>query len=358
MSLNCNQHWAVFVVAAVCCLTGCQQGKYSAATLPFELQAPPVQSIDRIDLSRLSQTNGAGEVIRPGDVLDVVIATGYEKKEPTTYSLRVADNGSATVPLIGPVRIAGMSPAGAENAIRTEGIRRDIYRKPQVSVQWSSRQSHHVTVTGAVKKPGVYELPVGRSDLLAALVVAEGLSEDADTNVEIRHPATPSDRYGLDGSSVEQANYQPDGRNRPRTVHVDLVKATSGDVGDLRLEDGSVVVVRKKTSRSIYVMGLVKQAGQFDMPPDQDLRLLDALALAQGRTIEIADKISIIRNNPYGPEPITIAASVREAKRNRVANIRLAPGDVISVEETPTTFVVESVRNLLRFGFTAGIPGI
>ncbi len=356
MTLNISQYGAVIVLTAIFGLTGCHSGKFSAATLPLELQAPPVQSIDRIDLSRLSQSSSAGEMIRPGDVLDVVLATGYEKKEPTKYALRVADDGAVNVPLVGPVQIAGLSPARAENAIRAESIRRDIYRKPQVSVQWSSRQTYHVTVTGAVVKPGAYELPVARSDLLAALVAAEGLTEEADTNIEIRHPSAPSDRFGPD---VEQASYQPAEQDgRPRTIHVDLVKATSGDVGDLRLEDGSVVVVRKRTTRSVYVMGLVKKAGQFEMPPDQDLRLLDALALAEGRTIEIADKISIIRNNPYGPEPVTIIASVRDAKNNRAANIRLAPGDVISVEETPTTFVVESVRNLLRFGFTAGIPGI
>jgi polysaccharide export outer membrane protein len=71
----------------------------------------------------------------------------------------------------------------------------------------------------------------------------------------------------------------------------------------------------------------------------------------------VADKVTIIRNNPYGPEPIMIAASIREAKRNPAANLSLAPGDLITVEETPTTFVVDAMRNLLRFGFSAGIPG-
>lgn len=346
--------WSMFVASA-----GCQTNRgFRPADLPPQFQAPIVRSTQNLDLSRLARVSSGGQVIQPGDVLDVVLATGYEKTEPTKHSLRVADNGTVNVPLVGPVQVAGMIPSGAENAIGAESVRRSIYRKPQVTVQWGDRQTHLVTVTGAVTKPGVYRLPVGSSDLLAALVYAEGLSEEADTMVEIRHPAAPFDHVGPQGFPVEPASYQPGWPAiPPRTVHVDLLQASLGSPVDLHLEDGSVVVVRKKMDRSVYVMGLVNQAGQFEMPPDQELRLLDALAMAEGRKFEVADKVSIIRNNPTGPEPITIAASVREAKRNRAANISLAPGDVISVEETPTTIVVDTVRNVFRFGFSAAIPG-
>ena len=55
-----------------------------------------------------------------------------------------------------------------------------------------AKRVDRVTVVGAVKKPGVYEIPRGSSDLLAAIVTAGGLADDAGTEVEIRSPARPA----------------------------------------------------------------------------------------------------------------------------------------------------------------------
>jgi polysaccharide export outer membrane protein len=93
------------------------------------------------------------------------------------------------------------------------------------------------------------------------------------------------------------------------------------------------------------------------MPEDQEMYLLDAIAKANGRTLEIADKVRVIRNVPNKAEPVVVEASIREAKRDAAANIRLAPGDVVSVEETPTTLVVGTIRDFVRFGFSAAVPG-
>ena len=49
---------------------------------------------------------------------------------------------------------------------------------------------------------------------------------------------------------------------------------------------------------------------------------------------------------------------MREAKRGGAANLLLAPGDVVSVEETPLTFTVSTIQNFIRFGFSAAIPGL
>ena len=351
----------ISICAAIVCVAaiGCQGPGFTPATLPYELHAPAVHSAAHIDLSHLAQTSVPSELIQTGDVLEVVVATGYDKAVPTKWSLRVGDDGSANVPLVGQVQIAGLMPTQAERKIRDESIRRGIYRNPQVSVQHSDRQSHHVTVTGAVDEPGVYELPVSGSDLLAALVQAGGLTEDAGTIIEIRHPPKKSvvaEQPGPDG--VQPAGHQSRTRWTPaRTIHVDLVKKNQANDPDLRLQDGTVVVVPKKPSRTIQVLGLVTKPGQFEMPPDQDVRMLDAVALAGGRTMQVADSVTITRFNPFGPQPVVINASVRQAKSNQTANVRLSPGDVVSVEETPLTFTLDTLRSFIRFGFTSGIPG-
>ena len=53
-----------------------------------------------------------------------------------------------------------------------------------------------------------------------------------------------------------------------------------------------------------------------------------------------------------------INASIREAKLIDQANVRLAAGDVVSVEETPLTFVLDTLHKFARVGFSATIPGM
>ena len=79
--------------------------------------------------------------------------------------------------------------------------------------------------------------------------------------------------------------------------------------------------------------------------------------MAGGLRLEIADKVHIMRTPPNSTESIIIQVSIRDAKRDGASNVRLAAGDIVSVEETPVTFVVGTIRDFVRFGFTSGIPG-
>jgi polysaccharide export outer membrane protein len=221
-----------------------------------------------------------------------------------------------------------------------------------------------VTVVGAVNKPGTYQIPVSSSHVLAAISKAEGMTEDADTIIEIRHPAqgAPGSQAAVGPGVQAQLAGFPSGPTPasmpPRSVRIDLEQATASGQADVHLEDGSTVMVMQRPKRFIHVMGLVRKPDQFEMNPDHDTRLLDAIAMANGRTLELADKVRIIRMVPHQAEPIVIEASLKQAKHDTAANIRLAPGDVVSVEETPVTFVVGTIREFIRFGFTAGIPGL
>jgi protein involved in polysaccharide export with SLBB domain len=79
------------------------------------------------------------------------------------------------------------------------------------------------------------------------------------------------------------------------------------------------------------------------------------LAQAGGISQVFADKIYVIRPQPDGAEDVVIEISLKRAKLNREENIRLQPGDVVSVEQTSTTMVFETLKALpLNFG--ASIP--
>ena len=278
--------WLSLLLAA-----GCQQGQlYQASSLPPQFAAPQYGSLQNVDLSQLAQATGNSQVLYPGDVVEVSVVTGIEEGAPSVWKGRVANDGTITVPLVGPVVVAGLELTQAEQAVRNESIRRGKYVSPNVSVIMVQRRTSRVTVVGAVEKPGTHELPAASCDVLSSIVMAGGLSTDAGTIVEIRRPPQQVFPASYNGNTPDAG--------LPRAERIDLEKVAIGQQRDYRLEDGSTVMVMKKPKRFVHVIGLVKKSGQYEMPAEQELRLLDAIALGGGRQLELADKVHIIRQIP------------------------------------------------------------
>jgi polysaccharide biosynthesis/export protein len=352
-------------------LGGCAQNHFSAAKLPAEMLAPPIENMEAIDLSGLSHYATNSELIDRGDVLEVTVVTNYSTLATTTTPVRVTDDGTVDVPLIGPVPVAGLESEAAEQAIAAAAISRGIFQKPHITVTMKRQRSNRVTVIGGVKQPGVYSLARGSSSLLASLVAAGGLAEDAGPDVEIRHalPAVPAPRPGAappmpepPGPEMTPSLATPPAGPPPAAspasplVHVNLAKAATEGDSRYPVQDGDVVIVGKRAPKPIYVLGLVHKPGEYRLPNNQNMQVLDALALAGERTLQVADKVLVIRRVPGRPEPVVIEVSVREAKQNGNANLRLAAGDIVSVEETPATIVVRTFTDIVRFTVGGMVP--
>jgi protein involved in polysaccharide export with SLBB domain len=317
-----------------------------ANSLPLEYRANVARK-PPIDLSVLKRRSINSDLIYPGDVLDVTLISGAQETIPEAVPYHVDEQGNLPLPIIGPVQVAGFPASEAERLIREASVERRKYRNLSVSVLIKSRKTDHVTVGGAVEKPGAVELPSAGSDLLAAIVAAGGLSESAGTQIEIRHPALRAE--------AAQVAYNQGVAPGPQLVRVDLVEAMNGNAGDLRLRDGSVVTVREHVPESVYVMGLVAKPGAITLPKDEPLRVTQAIAEAGGRKLEFADKVQVLRYVEGQPGPLVIDVSFKEAKWNSAANLVLARGDVVMVKETPTTFTVETLRNFFRFGVSSTV---
>ena len=134
-------------------------------------------------------------------------------------------------------------------------------------------------------------------------------------------------------------------------VRIDLIAATHAPAtSSFPLRDGAVVMVRPQTPRYVHVLGLVNRPDQFEIPPSKNLRVLDAIALAGGRSVTIANRVFVIRQSPYGQSPKLIEVSMMKAKSDPAENLLLADGDVVSVEETFTTLVLGMFQQFIRVG--------
>ena len=160
---------AVTLVAMLLAPAGCQTANYSATRLPEPLRAAAAQPNSSINLARIAGHGANSSQIGAGDLLDITIASGASEEQPEPVQSRVSHDGTVSVPLIGPVTVAGVEPFQAEQRVAATAVERGIYRQPYVTLTVAAQAVNRVTVLGAVAEPGVHELPRGASDLVGAL---------------------------------------------------------------------------------------------------------------------------------------------------------------------------------------------
>jgi polysaccharide export outer membrane protein len=338
--------------------SGCRTGNLSARNMPLELQAPLVPTSSAINLERMGSDGAGTSQIAAGDLVSITIVSGSADERVTPVPARVGDDGSIIVPLVGSVVVGNMEPVAAEQQIAAAAIERGIYKQPAVTLTVTQRATNHVTVLGAVAKPGVVELPRGSCDLATALAAAGGLAKDAGTQVEILHRGnavarnSQGTRVAENSSDVQLASltepFNPTANSHSPTVRIDLSQAGTGAMENRKLDDRDVVNVLPQEKRLVHVTGLVRKPDQFELARDKDIRVLDAIAMAGGTTSAVADKVYIIRKLRNMTDPAVIEVSIARAKRDGDENMRLAEGDLVSVEETMSTMAVDTVSKFFR----------
>ncbi|CAB1275826.1 polysaccharide biosynthesis/export family protein [Candidatus Nitrosacidococcus tergens] len=133
------------------------------------------------DKSKLSITNLEKSLnqhdyqIGPSDVLSVDV---FQVEEISEEEIVVDNGGTISLPLIGSIQAAGLTPDELEANI-TKILGEKYLQNPQVSVSIVEHISKRFTVAGEVKKPGLYPIE-GPTTLVQAISAAQGEGEFAD----------------------------------------------------------------------------------------------------------------------------------------------------------------------------------
>lgn len=165
-------------------------------------------------VSGAQQGEGSAGVIGRMDSVEIRV---FREDELTTRGQLSAD-GSISIPLIGSVRIQGLTTDQAATLI--EGRLKDGYLvRPEVSVSIEARIRRTVTVLGQAQRPGVYDIPVHRElTLVEAIGLAGGTTRIAnDRKVTVKR-----------GGKVFSVN---------------LRDITRGGKSDISLRDGDTVTI-------------------------------------------------------------------------------------------------------------------
>ena len=239
----------------------------------------------------------AGEYrIGPEDVLNINI---FEAQE-LNREVRVSAGGDISLPLLGSVRAAGLTPRELEFVLQ-ELLHRTYMKDPHVSVFVHEMQSHPVSVMGAVRRPGVFQIR-GSKTLLEVLSLAEGLADDAGETVIILrgaaltaephlvadHPAG-SDQPSSSAQNAAEGTAVSSALNSNRLASEDAVQVNLKDLlesadshGNPLVHPGDIVKVTR--AGVVYVIGEVRKPGGFALKSNEKISVLQALALSEGLT--------------------------------------------------------------------------
>ena len=286
-----------------------------------------------------AQSQSAGDYrIGPDDLIEISV---FEAPD-LNRTVRVSAGGEISLPLLGPVAARGLTPRELELVLQ-ELLRRSIMKDPHVAVSVREMQSHPVSVFGAVKKPGVFQIR-GAKSLVEVLSMAEGLADDAgDTVIVMRHAALVESQNSSDarfepvapndpGAQIREASTAVDESSRKETLDIDLKNLLeSGDPRyNVLVYPGDTVKVTR--AGVVYVVGEVKKPGGFMLKTNENISVLQAVALAEGFTSTSAQsRVQIIRTDEATGARKEVPINLGKILAGKAADPLLHPKDIVFV---------------------------
>lgn len=136
----------------------------TAAVLAVLLGGPAVSQVTRVD-----EDPPNAYAIGVGDILEITVW----KNPELAATVPVRPDGRISVPLLGDVQAAGMTPLALKQTL-TDGYK-EYVTAPGVSVVVKEIHSRMIFIMGEVATPGTYDLPP-RGKLMQALSLAGGVT--------------------------------------------------------------------------------------------------------------------------------------------------------------------------------------
>ena len=134
-----------------------------------------------------AQNSGVQQKQQTGDKLgigDAVRVTVFQQPDLTTEA-RISEKGTLNVPLIGEVKLTGLTQAEASTTIANELKKGKYLKNPQVSVAVTTVRSRQVSVLGLVARPGRYPLDDMSSHLSDVIAAAGGIAPGGSETVTV-----------------------------------------------------------------------------------------------------------------------------------------------------------------------------
>lgn len=373
-------------------------------TPPELLVSPPREAMQTIPLTLLGQERPAVHRLAARDVLGIYIesilpATGLNTPptNPPVYfpsqidplgqglppalgfPIPIRDDGTITLPLIEPVRVAGMDVTQAANAITKTYIDRG-FLQPGRQVLVTLMQPRQTRIVVLRQEVGGFATG-GRGDI-AVSTTKRGTGHTIDLRAyenDVLHAITETG--GLPGLDTfdEIIIFKGGSQNRTLVATLESLAAdkdplvVSGlcervvriptrilpgeplpfDPEDVILQEGDVVFLEARAAELFYTGGLLP-SGEHVLPRDYDLDVVEAIGLVQGSLLNGAfggnnlsgllvqpgvgnpspSLLTVLRRTPGGGQ-VPIKVDLNRAVVDARERIPIRAGDVLILQETP-----------------------
>lgn len=233
----------------------------------------------------------------PGDIVKVTV---YNSPDLTTEA-EISQNGTISFPLIGQVKIGGMSRTQAEKAIAQALGKGKFVKNPHVNLLVTNYRGRQISVIGEVQKPGKY--PINQvATLTDAIAIAGGITPKA-------------------GHMVTIIRKTAEGKTEQYAVNFKKLLTDGDPTRNVRIASDDVVYIQP--APVFYIYGEVRAPGAYPLTPDMTVR--QALSLGGGLTPRGSERgIRIDRKGPNG-EVTTVRAGLTDQVR---------PDDVLQIPES------------------------
>lgn len=271
----------------------------------------------------------AGQIIEPGDKLDVVIWANDEssllanpgQKSVPISALQVSQSGTIFLPYVSEVYVAKMSPEAARDAIQQKLLA--ISPSAQVQLSMASGRQNSVEVLRGVAQPGPFALLDRNTTILSVLAQAGGVPESIEN---------PQVRLIRDG----------------RTYGISLDRLMSTPSLDTTLRGGDKIFV-EPDGRFFLTFGASGLEARIRFPSDR-LTAMEAMSMTGGADELRANPAAIFILRSYGANAVR-AEGAGPPKRDMIftfdltgadgifaaGQFQLQDQDVVVVSESPVT---------------------
>ena len=313
---------------------GCAAAPRSQSKPPVQTAASPIATQINSALAHATSKASTSTVdyrLGADDLVEITLFNIPESRAGVISrraEVRVTQGGMITLPLLGDIPVAGLTPSTLERVLRE---RYDEYLyDPQVGVQVKEYRGQRISVLGAVRNPGIFQL-TGPNTLADLLAMAGGINERAGSQVHI---------------------YRQQGEGR-QTYVVDLLAlATNPGLVNMPVQPGDLISVPQ--TGMFFVDGAVGRPGSYAL--NQPHTLTQAIAVAGGITEALADygSVAIFRRRD-ALEADRISVNLKEILAGRTADPQIEANDVVVVPVSTAKYIVERFLGTIGLGLPTPI---
>jgi polysaccharide export outer membrane protein len=282
-------------------------------------------------------TSAPGNEYRIGrdDLVDVSV---FDVPELTT-SARISATGALVLPLIGPVDAAGKTIQELQHSIE-EALRAKYLNDPHVTLFVREYASQPVSVMGAVKVPGIYQIK-GEKSLLDMIAMAQGLdASSAGKTIQIIR-RNSSGSPNVDSSSVPG-----------KAIDIDLEDLFDNGNTALNVPIIAGDVINVVRAGSVFVVGEVTHPSEFVLHNGKNVTVTQAVALASGTTKDAKKQGCVIIRYHRDRTKEEIPVDYDKVLRGTAMDVMMLPNDILFV---PANKVKSTLNRALESTITVAM---